>query len=50
VEVLEQVGGYWEVVQSSQDYRKVSASELAYDVAVPSDGETVLTYTVEVKY
>jgi len=50
VEVSEPVGGFWEVVTASLPHRKVSAQELAFDVPVPADGETVLTYTVQVKY
>ncbi len=50
VEVVEAVGGYWEVVAESLEHRKLNASTLAYDVPVKADGETVLTYTVEVKY
>lgn len=50
VEVLESVGGYWEMVSESLPHRKLDASRLAFDVPVKSNGETVLTYTVEVKY
>ncbi|MCK9995319.1 MAG: DUF4139 domain-containing protein [Candidatus Krumholzibacteria bacterium] len=50
VEVTEPVGGYWEVIAESLPHRKVSANELAFDVPVSADGETVLTYTVQVKY
>jgi hypothetical protein len=50
VEVVEAVGGYWEIVNESQAHRKVDASTVAFDVPVKADGETVLTYTVEVKY
>ena len=50
VEVTEPVGGYWEVVSESLPHRKVNAAELAFDVPVPADGETVLAYTVQVKY
>jgi hypothetical protein len=50
VEVNEPVGGYWEVVSESIEHRKVNASELAFDVPVPADGETVLKYSVQVKY
>jgi hypothetical protein len=50
VEVSEPVGGYWEVVAESIPHRKVNAQELAFEVPVPADGETVLTYTVQVKY
>jgi hypothetical protein len=44
------VGGYWEVVSESHAHRKVNAGELAFDVPVTADGETVLKYTVQVKY
>ncbi|MEN8005666.1 MAG: DUF4139 domain-containing protein [Candidatus Krumholzibacteriota bacterium] len=50
VEVSEPVGGFWEVVEESHPHRKVSAQELAFDVPVPADGETVLKYTVQVKF
>jgi hypothetical protein len=50
VEVSEPVGGFWEVVSASHQHRKVNAAELAFDVPVPADGETVLKYTVQVKY
>lgn len=50
VEVSEPVGGFWEVVDESHPHRKVNAQELAFDLPVPADGETVLTYTVQVKY
>ncbi|MFT7700389.1 MAG: hypothetical protein ACI8S7_002232, partial [Candidatus Krumholzibacteriia bacterium] len=50
VEVLESVGGYWEVVEESMKHRKINATTLAYDVAIAADGESILTYTVEVKY
>lgn len=50
VEVTEPVGGYWEIISESLPHRKISATELAFDVPVPADGTTVLTYTVQVKY
>ncbi len=50
VEVAESVGGYWEVIDSSLPYEKVDATSLSFAVPVKADGETVLTYTVEVKY
>jgi hypothetical protein len=50
VEVIEPVGGFWEVQQSSLTARKVDASTLAFDVAVPAGGKTVLTYSVDVRY
>ena len=50
VEVSEPVGGFWTVIESNFQARRVSATELAFDLPVRADGETVLTYTVEVKY
>jgi hypothetical protein len=50
VEVLEQVGGDWEILQSSLPHEKRSAQEIRFEVPVAADGETVLTYTVEVSY
>ncbi len=50
VEVVEPVGGFWEVSDSTLPPRKVDASTLAFDVPVPAHGETVLRYTVEVRY
>jgi hypothetical protein len=50
VEVVEPVGGFWEINASSLPARKVDASTLAFDVPVPAGGETVLTYTVDVRY
>ncbi|HOX25189.1 MAG TPA: DUF4139 domain-containing protein [Candidatus Krumholzibacteria bacterium] len=50
IDVREQVGGDWEVLQSSVPHEKVSAQEILFRVPVQRDGETVLTYTVEVTY
>lgn len=50
VEVSEPVGGFWQVTESSLPARRVSATELAFDVPVPKDGQTKLTYTVEVTF
>ena len=50
VEVIERVGGYWEVMAASLPQRKLDATTIAFDVPVSATGETVLTYTVEVKY
>lgn len=50
VEVIEPVGGFWEVQQSSLPARKVDASTLAFEVQVPAKGQTVLTYSVDVRY
>ena len=47
VEVSDRAWGEWEVTTSSLPVRRVSATELAFDVPVPANGETVLTYTIE---
>ncbi len=50
VNVREHVGGDWDVLASSVPHQKISAQEILFEVPVPKDGETVLTYTVEVSY
>lgn len=50
IEVIEPVGGFWEVQSSSLPARKVDASTLAFNVPVAAGGQTVLTYTVDVRY
>lgn len=50
VDVIEQVGGYWEVQASSLPAKKVDASTLSFAVPVPAGGQTVLTYSVDVRY
>lgn len=36
----------WEIVEASQEYTKADASTLYFDVQVPAEGETRVTYTV----
>jgi hypothetical protein len=50
VEVIEQVGGDWEILRSSLPHEKLSAQEIRFEVPVARDGETKLSYTVEVVY
>lgn len=50
VDVVEPVGGFWEVQASSLPARKVDASTLAFAVPVPAGGQAVLTYSVDVRY
>ncbi len=50
VDVLESVGGFWEMKASSLPAKKVDASTLSFAVPVPAGGQTVLTYTVDVRY
>ena len=48
VDVLEQRGGEWSVVQSSIPGEKVSSTLTRFRVSVPAKGRTVLTYRVRV--
>lgn len=50
VDVIEPVGGFWEINASSLPARKVDASTVAFAVPVAANGQTVLTYTVDVRY
>ncbi len=49
IRVNEPIMGDWEVLASSQKYEKADAHTLRFDVPVPKDGETKLTYKVRVK-
>jgi len=48
VVVHEPVDGQWRVLESSVPARKHDARTLAFDVAVPAGGETVLTWRLQV--
>jgi hypothetical protein len=37
----------WKIVEKSHDYTKLDSQTIAFDVPVPADKETVVTYTVE---
>jgi hypothetical protein len=50
IDVLEQVGGDWEILKASREHEKLSAQEILFRVPVPKHGETALTYTVQVTY
>jgi hypothetical protein len=49
VDVVERVPGDWTIIENSHDYEKREAFEAAFPVEVPSDGETVVTYRIQVK-
>jgi hypothetical protein len=49
VRVNEPMPGDWEVLSSSHKYEKADAHTLRFDVSVPKDGETKITYKVRVK-
>ncbi len=50
IEVRERVGGDWQILRGSREHEKLSAEEIRFAVPVPADGESVLTYTVQVSY
>lgn len=50
VEVRENVGGDWRIIQSTHPHRKLSATRVGFDLPVSADGESVLTYRVQVRY
>ena len=50
VVVKETLGGNWTITRNSMNYDKKSASEIEFNVNVPSKGEAEVTYTVEYRY
>jgi len=49
VTVIESTPGWseWHIIRSNFEFKKVSAYKVEFQVPVKSDGETVLTYTIE---
>lgn len=45
VRVVEHLSGYWEITASSHEYEKKDSRTIEFEIPVPADGETVLTYT-----
>ncbi|MBK7702924.1 MAG: hypothetical protein IPI34_08550 [bacterium] len=50
VEVTENAGGEWSILEESHPHAKVDAATFRFDVPVPADGETALTYRVLVTW
>jgi hypothetical protein len=50
VEVNEPIGGTWEVLRSSHQWRKTDAWAAQFSVPVAADGEAVLRYRIRVTY
>ncbi len=48
--VVEPIHGDWEMVQASQDWKKTSAGTARFEVKVPSESETTLTYRVRTRW
>ena len=50
VELIEPVGGDWEMLQTSQAFQKIDAHTFAYHIGVPANGETKIRYRVRVRW
>ncbi|MBI2389315.1 MAG: DUF4139 domain-containing protein [Deltaproteobacteria bacterium] len=50
VELVEPVGGDWQVVQSSLPAKKQDAHTFTFDARVPARGKTTVTYRVQVRW
>lgn len=50
VDVVEPMGGDWDILKSSMDYKKKDAQTVVFSVPVPKDGEAKVTYHVQVRY
>lgn len=49
VRVIEQIQGDWEILESSHEAHRVSASRVRFEVPVPADCEATLTYRIRVR-
>jgi len=50
VKVLEPMPGDWKVVTESHPHTREASGTAVWEVPVPAEGETVLTYRVEVRF
>lgn len=50
ITILEPVGGEWEILSHSHPYKKKDAFTIQFEVPVPANGKTTLTYRVRNKY
>ncbi len=50
VKVMEPVPGDWEMISSSLPHAKEASNTAVWNVAVPAEGRTTLTYRVRVRY
>ncbi|MBX3130445.1 MAG: DUF4139 domain-containing protein [Polyangiaceae bacterium] len=50
VDVVEPIGGDWELVQQSHKHTKKDSNTFVFDVAVPARGKTQVTYRVRVRW
>jgi hypothetical protein len=50
IRVIEPLPGDWKVLENSRPFTKLDASTLAFDVPVPKNGESKLTYRVRIRF
>ncbi|MFZ1575489.1 MAG: DUF4139 domain-containing protein [Chromatiaceae bacterium] len=50
VKVREPIPGDWKILESSHPHQKVSANLAEWEIKIPAEGETVLTYRVRVRF
>jgi hypothetical protein len=50
VQIVEPVGGDWEILSSSHEWNKIDAFTFSYTVTVPARDETTVEYRVRVKW
>lgn len=50
IELMEPVGGDWEIISSSHEAEKLDAHTFKFEVEVPSRGEETVTYRVRVRW
>jgi hypothetical protein len=50
VQIVEPVGGDWNILSSSHEWNKIDAFTFSYTVTVPARGETTVEYRVRVKW
>jgi hypothetical protein len=50
VKVREPIPGDWKVLESNLPHQKVSANLAEWEIEIPAEGETVLTYRVRVRF
>ena len=48
--IVEELYGYWEIVEKSDDYTKKDFQTIEFEVVVPAGSEKEVTYTVEYGY
>ncbi len=50
IRVIEPLPGDWKVLDYSHPFKKLDASTIAFDVPVPKDKESKLTYRVRIRF